>query len=832
MQNSLLHVFTDPLAIVAESGAVIESNIEARTLLSPGSASDLASLRDVVEDEHALAAFLEQSLHADRFMPGTLPIRMPDGGVREIPVEGSRLGNGQEGVVIRFESGAARERSGALNIRVNELEQEAERRVSAEARLTSSELRFRTLFNAASDSVLVFEIEDDDRAGPFVEANDIGLEMLGYSRDEMLGMSIYDIVAADVNIPEKLSALYESGRVLLETRYVTKDGRVIPVEVSSHMVELDGRRTVLSVARDISARKRIERERTRLYHRERRARRIAEAAHERTALLAEVSRMLSTSLNCREVIQDLADMLVPRVADGCAVVLVEGACETAGSCAVAHLDPAKRPLMADLVDRYDVLAEAGLGRLSILETGEAIIYPSIDPNQVDAFISDADVQSIVLQLDLSSVMIVPMKVHERTIGAIALVYSGSKQYFEKRQLPVMKEVAALAANEIEVARLFTEAQHARSEAEKMNRLKTAFLANMSHEIRTPLTSIIGFSALLQEQLPPEQQPLAEYIWTGGRRLLETLDSVLSLAQLESGVSKLELKTVDVVPVATDIVNIFAPRAEAHGLKLRLELDTDDGNAIADAGAVTSVLQNLIGNAIKFTPDGEVVLRVSRSSEHVVLEVQDTGIGIDADFLPRLFEPFYQESEGWNRSYEGTGLGLTIARRLIDQMNGSLVVESRKHEGTRFTVTLESAEPSEAESSSDDDPHRYEERRLLLVEDNVETGAFMEALLGDLVMVTLATDAEEALARIDESPHVFDMIVLDIHLGHGKSGTDLLSEIRKNPEYATVPVAAVTAYAMPGDRDKLLESGFNAYLSKPFAMEDLLGMVTSLIDNHT
>ena len=829
MQNSLLHVFTEPLAIVAASGAVIESNTEARELLHRDSLHEFNSLRDIVDDENALATFLEQSLNTDRFIPGELPIRMPDGAVINVPVEGSRLGNGQEGLVVRFGAASRRVAFDTVNSRVD-IEDAASRRDDNDAGRSANELRYRTFFDAVSDAVLVYLI-DDDRPGLFIEANAIAVDVLGYSREEIRRMRIDDIVAEDEDVPDNLSVIYKSGRLLSESKYVTKSGRVIPVEVSSQTVDLDGTPAVLLVAREISARKRIERERTRLYHRERRARRIAEAAHERTALLADVSSMLSSSLNCREVIQDLADLLVPRVADGCAVVLSEGACDADVFRAVAHLEPDKRPYMAYLVDRYEVLVEAGFGRLSVLETGEAVIYPSVDVDQVDAFVADAEIRDILRKLALSSVMIVPMRVHERTIGAIVLLYSGNGRYFEKRQLPVMLEVAALAANEIEVARLFAEAQNARAEAEKMNRLKTAFLANMSHEIRTPLTSIIGFSALLQEQLPPDQQPLAEYIWTGGRRLLETLDSVLSLAQLESGVGKLELRTIDIIPVAQDIVNIFSPRAEAHGLGLHLELNTDEALAIADPGAVTSVLQNLVGNAIKFTPDGDVTVRVDKNSEGIILEVEDTGIGIDEDFLPRLFEPFYQESEGWNRNYEGTGLGLTIAVRLVDQMNGTLNVSSRKHEGTKFTVTLVPADHNDVEPPTKSDRHRYEERRLLLVEDNEETGAFMEALLGDLVTVSLARDADEALSHLDQAGEAFDVVVLDINLGRGRSGVDLLTEIRKRPEYADVPIAAVTAYAMPGDRDKLLESGFNAYLSKPFAMDDLLGMVMSLIETR-
>jgi PAS domain S-box-containing protein len=237
------------------------------------------------------------------------------------------------------------------------------------------------------------------------------------------------------------------------------------------------------------------------------------------------------------------------------------------------------------------------------------------------------------------------------------------------------------------------AERAREEAEEMARLKSALLANMSHEIRTPLTAIIGFAEVLREEVPDEQQEYAKLIAHGGKRLLDTLNSVLDLARLDSGQERLRPEPLDVIEEVRSCARLLQPLVRAKGLALHLHADVQSLPACHDRAALGRVLHNLLGNAVKFTEEGEVRVVVRSTPDALTIQVSDTGIGIEAAFLPKLFTEFKQESEGHARSHEGTGLGLAISKRLVELMGGAITVASRKGIGTAFTVTLPRALPA-------------------------------------------------------------------------------------------------------------------------------------------
>jgi len=233
---------------------------------------------------------------------------------------------------------------------------------------------------------------------------------------------------------------------------------------------------------------------------------------------------------------------------------------------------------------------------------------------------------------------------------------------------------------------------ARDEAKEMNQLKTAFLANMSHEIRTPLTSILGFAEVLQdESLGPGPDRFLDLIYSSGNRLLETLNSVLDLSQLEAGLMEMDLQAVNCRELVREVVESFEVKAMREDIDLRVETSDDAVIARGDRAALQRVILNLISNAVKFTEaGGRVTVRTQDRSDEVAITVEDTGIGIDADFLPHLFDAFTQESSGNAREFEGSGLGLTITYQLVQLMGGSITVESEKGRGTTFQVVIPKA----------------------------------------------------------------------------------------------------------------------------------------------
>jgi signal transduction histidine kinase len=259
-----------------------------------------------------------------------------------------------------------------------------------------------------------------------------------------------------------------------------------------------------------------------------------------------------------------------------------------------------------------------------------------------------------------------------------------------------------ARREAESAR--ADAEAARAQAEEMARLKSAFLANMSHEIRTPLTAIIGYAQVLGEEVDEDQRGLVRPIEHGGRRLLDTLNSVLDLARLQAGRFDLRMEAVDLAEEAHALGDLLRPLAHAQGLGLVVHAPPSGLVAYADRSALQRVLTNLVSNAVKFTDAGRITLSAEADDEHVHIKVRDTGRGIGPAFLPKLFEEFRQESDGLTRSHEGSGLGLAITRHLVQLMDGAIAVESELGKGSVFIVTLARL-PDVVPSPPDSPPNR-------------------------------------------------------------------------------------------------------------------------------
>jgi PAS domain S-box-containing protein len=236
-----------------------------------------------------------------------------------------------------------------------------------------------------------------------------------------------------------------------------------------------------------------------------------------------------------------------------------------------------------------------------------------------------------------------------------------------------------------------EAEHelrvAKEEAEEMSRLKSAFLANVSHEIRTPLTSIIGFAEILADEVPDAQQDQAEKIVMSGRRLMKTLDSVLDLSMIEAGEFSLQCRSFDFAEEVRQRADLLRPMAEQSDLDFKVDIPNTPTEVRLDPNCLDRILTNLVTNAIKFTEEGHIAVRVRPTPSAVILQVEDSGVGIDEAFLPDLFEAFKQESKGLQREHQGTGLGLSITKELVEMMDGEIEVDSQKGEGTLFTVRL-------------------------------------------------------------------------------------------------------------------------------------------------
>lgn len=369
-----------------------------------------------------------------------------------------------------------------------------------------------------------------------------------------------------------------------------------------------------------------------------------------------------------------------------------------------------------------------------------------------------------------------------------------------------------------------ELKRARAMAEEVNVLKTAFLENMSHELRTPLTGILGSASILAEEVTGPQRDLIEVIAKSGERLLETVNALLDLALVEAGTLKLNTEVFDVVPVVRQKVWAWEHAANERGLLLVFSADKLACWVELDRARLQRILESLLSNALKFSERGEVRVHVGCTSSEVAIRVQDEGVGISEAFLQKMFEAFYQESTGDARLYEGLGLGLTITNYLTQKMGGAVTVESEKGNGSAFTVSFPCIASNRGEEDRSVTASTKKLQRVLVVDDDPDTCQLLTYMLRDIEQVDTVGTATQALEHARQQ--TYDAILLDINLGRD-SGTTVLQHLRQLPGYQAVPIVALTVYASPHDRRRLLRAGFDEHIGKPFGKRDVLRVLKTV-----
>lgn len=444
------------------------------------------------------------------------------------------------------------------------------------------------------------------------------------------------------------------------------------------------------------------------------------------------------------------------------------------------------------------------------------------------FADDSIIQNII-ESDSSSSGTLLETNHKRKDGSIFPAEISAK-YIPQEGADIL---LAIVRDHTERKKLESELIAAKENAEEMNRLKTYFLSNISHELRTPMSGILGFSEILSSEVQNESlREMALLINSNAKRLNETLDSLLDLSIIESKKMKLDFFPVSINYAIETCIEKYNHASKEKSLKIIFQKSNESLFVQCEPGMLAKIFGNIIDNAIKYSHKGEIKIVTNSNDKQCEIIITDEGIGIHPDHIKKIYEPFRQGSEGFNRKFEGTGLGLTITKKFVELLGGEIKIISVPGAGTTVTIIL----PLCAEIKSQLTGVGEETMRLkneakiaadiLLVEDDEASAKYVSLILNNKYKLTVVNKPEKAISIVKEK--IFDVILMDIGLRGDLDGIETAARIRKLERYKKIPIVALTAFALESDKERILKNGCSHFLSKPFKKEELLNLLNRIV----
>ncbi len=569
-------------------------------------------------------------------------------------------------------------------------------------------------------------------------------------------------------------------------------------------------------------------DRSRLYEAERLARRYAEEARRRSTFLAEASVVLSSSLDYETTLSSVAHLVVPHLADWCTIHLVmDGQIKPV---TIAHTDPDRVAWAKEIQKRYptEIRDDQGLGL--VLKTGKSMAFNDITDEMLVNTARDEEHLRLLREARPVAALMAPLTARGRTLGVLTFIRSREGSRYSAADQAQAEDLARRCALAVDNARLFHEAQ-------ELNRAKDEFQAMLAHELRNPIGAVSN-ALLLLDEVGNHGPGAVRYRGIASRQLkhvVRLLDDLLDVSRITRGKVRLRVRPVTLSSIVDASVQAVQPTVQKRRHRLEMEMPREAIWVMGDADRLEQVVRNLLDNAVKYTPDGgRIDVCVERDAAEAVIRVRDSGAGIPAELVPRIFDLFTQADRSLDRAEGGLGIGLTLVKRLVELHGGTIHVKSEGHgRGSEFVVrlpVLEHAPADDAPASGQDgfaergemtdtEPWRGVDcaggsarKRVLLVEDNADASETLTEILQSWGYAVWAVpDGPAALGLFSsERP---DVVLLDIGLP-GMDGFEVGRRLRTLEGGGDATVVALSGYNHPEDRAKSKEAGFDEHLPKP------------------
>jgi PAS domain S-box-containing protein len=758
------------------------------------------------DDRHRVVANWKQVLRSRTPLDIDFKVRQRDGRYRYVRAQGTP---------ITSADGSVREWVGAL-VDIDE-------RKRAEQALRTSEEEFRANFELAG----IGQAQVDPNTGRFLRVNPRFCEMVGYSADELLNLTFFDITYPGDLEENTASWLHFTrdgpNQYTVEKRYVRKDGSIIWGEITATMLrDAEGQplRTV-SMIQDVTER------------------RLSETVFQSQKSALE---MVAQGASLDDVLQFVVASLQKQAHESLVVsiLLVDRDGKHVSLAAASGLPEG---IQCKLKNGIAVRDLSGPCRIVFTQKQPAFVSDvNADPNW-------EDFRDTLARYGLRAAWSTPIIASDqRLLGSFCVYYSRPRSpgIFERSMIEAISRTVAIVIErkqaEAEREEMLVREQAAREQAESANRVKDEFLAVVSHELRTPLTAITGWANILLEGKVPESDQLRalQAILRQSRSQRQLIDDLLDVSRIVSGKLRLDFRDVEPSKIISGAIDVVRPTADSKNISLVVHMDPREGTISGDPERLQQVIWNLLSNAIKFTPaGGRVEIRSRWLESSIEIAMTDTGQGISPEFLPYIFERFRQADVSTTRAHGGLGLGLAIVRHLVEIHGGTVRAESAgKDKGSTFTVNLPGiprrgtaapkSEQKLQQQISGAETGMLSGLRILVVDDDRDS---REVIAAELTLyganTSVSNSVDDAVGKLESFKP--DVIVADIGMPR-EDGYSMMRKIRNSPDeqIRLTPAIALTAYAGDGNRQRALDAGYQNHISKPAEPQELVLAIAGVV----